>query len=78
MLSSQNSSFAIVCHILDNLDYVAVYKLTKFTIIANSNNEFQLSILEALLITRHKPDLCLQKQFSILYIFTFQQLHLTT
>ena len=34
-----------------------------FTILANSNNEFQLSIPEVLIITRFKPELCIQKQF---------------
>ena len=34
-----------------------------FTKLANSNNEFQFSILEILLITRHKPEFCIQKQF---------------
>ena len=34
-----------------------------FVILANLNNEFQLSILEALLITNHKPELFIKKQF---------------
>ena len=34
-----------------------------FIILANSDDEFQLSILETLLITKRKPELCIQKQF---------------
>ena len=60
--SNQNSSSTIAHHILNNPVCTAVYKSMIFTLLINLN-EFQLSILEALLITRHKPELCIQKQF---------------
>ena len=34
-----------------------------FTLSEKTINELQLSILEALLITKLKPELCIQKQF---------------
>ena len=56
MPSNQNSSSAIARHLLDNLVCAAMYKPMMSTIFMNSNNEFQLSILVALLITMHKPE----------------------
>ena len=48
-LRNQKSSSAIARLQLDNPVCSAVHKPTTFTILANSNNELQLSILEALL-----------------------------
>ena len=63
MPCNKNSSSAISCLLLANLDCAAAYKFTMLTILVNSNNEFELSILEALLKTRLKPELCIQKKF---------------
>ena len=67
--SNQNVFSIIACPLLDNPICTAAYKPMIFTILANSNNEFQLSILKALLITRHKPELHFQKQFYTPFIF---------
>ena len=69
MSSNQNSSSAIGCHLLDNLACIATCNLTMFTILEISNNELHLSILEALLITKHQLALCIQKQFYTLLLF---------
>ena len=53
-----------------NRIYAAAYKHTMFTILLKSNNEFQLSILESLLITSHKPGLCIQNIFIHHYFST--------
>ena len=56
-------SYQTHLYLLNNLDCAAAFKPSIVTILANSNNEFQLSMMEVLLITRHKPDLCIKKQF---------------
>ena len=61
-LKNQNSSSAIAYHLLDDPGCAATYKPTMFTILEKSI-KLQLSILEALLIMKHKPELCIQKQF---------------
>ena len=45
--SNQNSSSSIARNQLDNPDCAAAYKLMMFTILANLNNEFYFTILEA-------------------------------
>ena len=61
--SNQNSSFAIW------QSELCSHKPIMFSILVNSNNEFQLPIQEALLITRHKPELCITKQFYTSLLF---------
>ena len=61
--SNQNSSSTIVHYLLGNLACAAAYRPTMFTILRTSSDELQLSILEALLIMKHKPKLYIPKQF---------------
>ena len=67
--SSQNSTSAIGRHLLANQACACVYSPTIFTILDISTNELQLSIPEALLIKKYKPELCIQKQFYSLLLF---------
>ena len=50
--SNQNSSSTIAYHLLNNLVHAATYRSTMFTILKKSNDELQLSIMEALLIAK--------------------------
>ena len=65
--SNQNSSSTIARHLLDNL--TSTYNPTMFTILGTSSNEFYLSILEALLITKYQPTMCIQKKIYTLLVF---------
>ena len=62
--SNQNWSSTIAHHLLDDPFYS-----TMFTILEISSNEFCLSILESLLITKYQPTLCIQKRFYTLLLF---------
>ena len=61
--SSRNSTSAIASHLLDYPVCTCAYSPTMFPILEISTNELSLSILEALLIMKHKRELYIQKQF---------------
>ena len=67
--SNSYSPSTIGRHLLDNPDCAAAYKPEMFSILTSSSNELQLAILEALLINRFRPALCIQKQFYTLLLF---------
>ena len=60
--SSYHSTSAISCCLLVNQTRACVNSPTMLTLLKTSTNELLLSILEALLIKKYKPELCIQKQ----------------
>ena len=73
--NNQHSSSAIARHLLENKNCTSAYKPTIFTLLANSNYEFQLSIVKPLIITKHKSEFCIQKQFYAPLFLTTQLDH---
>ena len=65
----QNLFSSITQHLLDSSLCADTSNLNMFTILKVSNNELQLSVVEALLITKHQPVLCEQKEFYKLLLF---------
>ena len=62
------SDSAIGQHLLESNQCARNYSDSQFKILTTARSQFHLSLLEAVYISRIKPDLCRQKQF----VFTLQ------
>ena len=62
------SDSAIGQHLLESNQCARNYSDSQFKILTTARSQFHLSLLEAVYISRKKPDLCRQKQF----VFTLQ------
>ena len=62
------SDSAIGQHLLESNQCARNYSDSQFKILTTARSQFHLSLLEAVYISRKKPDLCRQKQF----VFTQQ------
>ena len=62
------SDSAIGQHLLESNQCARNYSDSRFKILTTARSQFHLSLLEAVYISRKKPDLCRQKQF----VFTLQ------
>ena len=68
LLSQPESDSAIGQHLLESNQCARNYSDSQFKILTTARSQFHLSLLEAVYISRIKPDLCRQKQF----VFTLQ------
>ena len=66
MISVNNAKkqSSICEHLVNNLECLKNYNSERFKPIAQARNSFHLSVLEAIIISQNKPEICKQKDFT--------------
>ena len=60
---------SIARHLVENAEYAEIYDDSAFKVLCYGRSKHHLEVLEAILISSQKPNLCAQKKMSTLRLF---------